>query len=469
MRSKCKKLVTDITRKKDLESNLPIYVDTLCGQYNYYATVKMCMNYYTIKEVIAEQGEDSSDLVKIYETLSGLIKKHILDRTVVDEAALTTIRGIRDKVEYKMKNLTAYADGYELYEYILNRIEAKVKNCAETVDVEQLSAKMFQYVFSENDTVVVNSKLQLLMAQLPVRMTKNKFYDVVANTLSIYKGGEASSVDEFADMLRTAVLITKPEGFETEYPELYAVYKELEAANYKEMDEATFNSLNDKLSTAALKINEEVSAFMLLQEIVNDVYTILLTVDRGYDMNTEQRGFTAAVEILTACVTRDDMDMVAEEMMPQFIAIEGVQEDVYENIIVLDAVYDDILATNSELIASLELEKSYKDMALANKLLSTSLFIDLDKEFGSADAVIADNDYIMKLRDKVTAEFASLFEGKDRAVIRSIMCKVLAAMPIFLNTQQEIKNYFDYVLGNCKDDSELTACNKLICELIEED
>ena len=54
-------------------------------------------------------------------------------------------------------------------------------------------------------------------------------------------------------------------------------------------------------------------------------------------------------------------------------------------------------------------------------------------------------------------------------VVRSIMCKILAAMPIFLDTQQEIKNYFDYVLENCKNDSELTACDKLICEIIEED
>ena len=49
------------------------------------------------------------------------------------------------------------------------------------------------------------------------------------------------------------------------------------------------------------------------------------------------------------------------------------------------------------------------------------------------------------------------------------MCKVLASMPIFLNTQQDIKNYFDYVLSNCKDDSEITACKKLVLEIIEED
>ena len=101
--------------------------------------------------------------------------------------------------------------------------------------------------------------------------------------------------------------------------------------------------------------------------------------------------------------------------------------------------------------------------------MSTSLFIDLDKDFTKTESVIADNAYIMKQRDAVTADFAKIFAEESRMVNRSIMCKILASMPIFLNSQQEIKNYFDYVLENCKDDSELTACFKLVSEIIDED
>lgn len=467
MIGKCKKIVTDITRKADLERDIPVYKDMLFAQYNYYATVKMCMNYYTVKEMIAEIDDDSSDLVEDYNTLSNLILKHIVGREMVEKESLEAINSIRKRVEYKMKNLTAFTDGYEIYEYILNRIEARVKDTTCEVDVEQLSAKMFQYVFSEKDTVVINSKLQLFMSQLPVRMTKNKFYDIVANTLSIYKGGEISSVNDFADMLRSSALITKPEGFEKEYPKLYDTYLALAQADYKNIDEKSFDALQEKLSTSVSFITEEVSAYMLMQEVVNDVYTILLTVDKAYDVNISKQGYKAAVDILDACAKCDSIEDISIDTMDLFMAIEGVQENVYESIIVLDTVLDDITKGNVDVIEKLELSDDFCDLNKANKLMSTSLFIDLDKDVVESGD-IADNDYIMKLRDEITEEFTSLFEDKDRAVIRSIMCKIIAAMPIFLNSQQEIKDYFDHVLGNCKDDSELTACNKLICDIIEE-
>ena len=104
MIGKCKKIVTDITRKADLERDIPVYKDMLFAQYNYYATVKMCMNYYTVKEMIAEIDDDSSDLVEDYNTLSNLILKHIVGREMVEKESLEAINSIRKRVEYKMKN-----------------------------------------------------------------------------------------------------------------------------------------------------------------------------------------------------------------------------------------------------------------------------------------------------------------------------------------------------------------------------
>ena len=101
-----------------------------------------------------------------------------------------------------------------------------------------------------------------------------------------------------------------------------------------------------------------------------------------------------------------------------------------------------------------------------SKLLSTSLFIDLDKITGKAET--ADHAYIKAKKEALVKELGDLFASVKKPVYRSMMCKLLAAMPIFMKTQQEIRDYFDYVIENCKDDSELMACNKLISEMIEE-
>lgn len=467
MKSRFKILVTDINREKEPEVKLPEYAAMLNNQYNCYATVKTSMNYYTMREMLSGQDKNS-DAVRYFNLLTGLIKKHIVGREAVEDKAVETVRQLRANVEHKMKNLTAYADGYEIYEYILNRIEAGIKGGVEQIDVEQLSTRLFRYVFSENDAVVINSKLQLLMAQLPVRMTKNKFYDIVTNTLSIYKGGETSSVDEFADMLRAAVLIRKPKGFETEYPFLYHVYCDLREADYKDMREDTFDSLRERLSRAAAVINQDVSVYMLLQEIINDTYTMLLTVGQAYEENMKVSGYKAAISILDACASCESMEEAAESMFSEFMHIEGVQEDVYENVMILEAAFDDIRQRYETLIDSLALQDSFARLSVVSRLLSTSLFVDLDRDYGQEAGETADSAYIMKLRDALTAELANAFEGKDRRVVRSMMSKLLASMPIFMNSQQEIKDYFDYVLENCKDDSELTACSKLVNELMED-
>lgn len=299
----CKKLVTDIQRDKDLDTKLPEYAELLGRQYNCYATVKGSMNYYTMKEVCDEQDDKNTDVCKYFALLTGLLDRHLVKREAVDEDSMEAIAQLRSNVEYKMHILTAYTDAYEIYEYVLNRVEAAVRDEVVPVDAKGLSEKMFDYVFAENDTVVINSKLQLLMAQLPVRMTKNKFYDIINSTLNIYEEGETTSVDEFVDMLRSAVLLKKPKGFETEYPFLYHVYTDLAEADYAALTLPEFEDLTKRLNQAATIINNEVSAFMLLQEVINDVYTILLTIDAAYEKNEEDvPGYAAALRIIKACV-----------------------------------------------------------------------------------------------------------------------------------------------------------------------
>ncbi len=463
MKSTCKKIVTDINREKDLEITLPKYLDILESQCNLYAVSKLCLNFYTIREML-DEIEYVADFKKDYKVIAELLTKALIMGQEINDDDINTIDSLRNSVEYRMKLLTSYTDGFEIYEYILNRLEADIKGTTEEVDVELLSNKMFQYVFSENDTVVVNSKLQLLMSQLPVRMTKNKFYDVVANTLSIYKGGETSSVDDFVDMLKTAVLITKPDGFDTEYPELYDTYVKLEIADYKTMDEGTFDRLSVDINQGAEYISAQVSFYMLFQEVINDTYTILLT-SKGKDANKEDYIFKSAVKIVDTCINSFSEDS-AEMLMDSFMSLEGVQENVYENVMILETVLDDVALKCNENYP--QYSNHILSLRRIEKLISSSLFIDLNKEFG-VESKVADSDYIAELKEKLTAEFADYFKDKSIIVVRSIMCKVLAAMPIFLDTQQEIKNYFDYVLDNCKNNSELTACNKLICDIIEDD
>ncbi|MCM1082645.1 MAG: hypothetical protein NC428_04125 [Clostridium sp.] len=468
MKGDIKKLIGDIQRDKDLDKNLCLFMDSIQQQYNYYSAVKLSMNYYTMREMVTENNKAGGAAKEYFITLSGILGKWVAENGKASEEMLETVSKIRNEIEQRMEVLTSFTDGYEVYEYILNRLEAGIKGTVnEGLSPEQLSAKVFNYIFSENDAVVVNSKLQLVMSQLPVRMTKNKFYDVVTNTLEIYKGGDKRALRDFVDMLRKTALLVKPSGFSDLYPDLYETYELLRGADYKNMTADTYDLLTDRISMAAEFIEAESTMYILLQEIVNDSYAVLLTDDRK-NKNLEKPAYKAALTIISACIADGEAGNIDERVMDYFVSIEGVQEDIYESLMLYEAAAEDILTAKAEKIDELGLKAQSDKIKILQKLVSTSLFASLEPD-GAQEMEDADMEEIASLRKSLTEEFAACFSQNQMPVNRSIMSKLFSAMPIFFNTQQEIKDYLDYVLCGCSDKSELTACNKLLCELMEKE
>ncbi|MDE5873888.1 MAG: hypothetical protein K2H07_08260, partial [Lachnospiraceae bacterium] len=172
--------------------------------------------------------------------------------------------------------------------------------------------------------------------------------------------------------------------------------------------------------------------------------------------------------IISVCMNDSEADSIDERVMDYFVSIEGVQEDIYENLMIFEAAAEDILTGKAEKINELGLKAQSDKIKILQKLVSTSLFASLDSD-GENELAGADTDYVASLRKSLTEEFAACFSENQMPVNRSIMSKLFSAMPIFFNTQQEIKDYLDYVLCGCSDKSELTACNKLLCELMEKE
>ena len=163
-----------------------------------------------------------------------------------------------------------------------------------------------------------------------------------------------------------------------------------------------------------------------------------------------------------------DTDSIDEKVMDYFVSIEGVQEDIYENLMIFEAAAEDILTGKAEKIDESGLNTQAEKIKILQKLVSTSLFASLDPD-GENEMEGADTEDIASLRKSLTEELSACFSENQMPVNRSIMSKLFSAMPIFFNTQQEIKDYLDYVLCGCSDKSELTACNKLLCELMEKE
>ena len=365
-----------------------------------------------------------------------------------------------------MKVLTSYTDFFEQHEYIMNRKEAGLLGQVEQVSPENLADEAFSFVFSDQDKMVVNTRIQSVVGQLPVRMTKQRFYDILSEAIALYQGGELQSARDFIQSIREAALLELPEGFETQYPELKERYDLFDHVTYKELSKAEYENLQKELESVTGEMEGYATRDLLLQEIVNDILVVQLTAPRADASYMEDRAETAK-KILQEIITAEDIYVSAEQFDEWFLLMEGAQEEAYEALLTLESSLESYAD---------ELEPDVaKALKTADLLTSTSLFMDLNEKEESADPEEraeekaedkAEDKKLEQLKEQLFTDFDQAFAGLSREEKRSRMAKVLSMVPVFFNSREEIREYFLYALENCRDDSELTAVSRLIHDMM---
>jgi hypothetical protein len=453
-------IYTDIIADRDREANIIKYQQIMASAFYNYAAIKLSLNFFTGLEMSDEY--ENSDI----DTVGCILKESVLAGKKPTEDVLDSLTALREKITAKMKILTCYTDALEIYEYVLNRREAEVKNAVpEKVDIDSLADAMFRFVFSDNDKVIVNTRIQDFIAQLPVRITKQRFLDIVSNSLYIYKGGEQDSLKDFADTIKDAAIVKTPEGFETEYPELYEIYKKLAEADYSELTSEAYDELSLALSKATEKIESEVTTHLMIMEIINDALIMLYTGDMR-DASYMSIPCAAAEKIIKTLAGAEDIYKAAEEVDELLPELEGQQEEAYEILASIESNLDELYNSYAdEFPENSEMQENFKNLRRSDMLTSSSLFMDIDKDFSIINSA-ADEEFIETVKQDVTEALSEALKGKNKYVRRSMMAKVLATMPVFFNTQDEIKEYFVSALTGCGDNSELKACENIVNDIM---
>jgi hypothetical protein len=470
-----KKLVTDINRGKDIDTNLPKFADAVMLADYEYACQKLTLNYVTLREMLDDK--DLADDPYIYECVTGinkLVGKYIVSgENQVSDKDRQLINNLRNTITGKMKILTSYTDAFEIYEYILNRrefnfeenIDEELEEIFTSFDPEAFSNEVFNYIFQDNDSVVVNSKIQQAVGQLPLRMTKVKFFDIIGQTLSIYNGCEIGSLENFARTVEETALIHTPENFETEYSGLFDALTMFRGGDYAHLDYESYRTLSTVLDNSSVFINQVVSDYMMLIEIVNDLYSIMLTNDVKDTVSDKCKKARRIITIIYESM--GEGLSFPEDSFELLVANEGAQEEAGEHKVLLETYFYDIVSTNHEDIERLSLSDRFDSLEIVNKLLSGSMFIDIDS-VEEYDTTPADTEYIVGLKDKLINELTELFDRNSQIINRAVMAKILSNIPVFFNSQQEVKEYIDNSISRCSNRSEVLACYMVIQNMMQE-
>ncbi len=465
------KIMKEIASKENLEINLPQYGNNMMSIYNRFSYVRLAMNYYTYYEMIAESStDDITEIKSLLFRLNNIIKDVILTGQVGIELenAVNDINDIRDKVIGTMKILTVYVDRFNIYEHVLNRVEHRFSGETLKGDYSDADtvAKILQYILNEKDNVVINSKIKSIVGQLPIRMTKGKFFELLQETIKLYKEADEKTLDDFVFMVRTGAMILVPDGFDKEFPDLLSIVSNLADADYSEITEDVYEDLHNKLLYGCDYIDRTVNYYMMLQELINDTYVILLSLPYAESKSAETTASVAIIKYLNEKFNSKTLVEITDEVDGYLFALEGQQEELHRRIGENEYLLETILTEDMEFVKSIMLEKIYNSLNVIKDLLSGSIFVEFGQEYSTEKVTkrLLDETYI-----KLESEFNKMFTNNGKLVNRAIMANVISEFPVFFNNVDEIKAYIENALSSCRDEAEKIACIQVIDQIIEED
>ena len=457
-------IASEITKGKNLTENLEKYGKGLSSLYNGLAYIKLSMNYYTILNMIKDNEIDDEQFLAMFEKVNEVIELSSIGSSIADKAVLTEkIDAVRNEFISIMESVTDYVDKFRIYEHVLNRVEYRFRDDA--FDSEYYNTYMtndiMHYIFSDKDNVSINARISDIVGQLPVRMSKGKFYDHISEAFTLYHGAQKNTIDDFYYSLSTSAMLGKAAMDNGFFTDMHDIYVTLDKADYKNIDSAEYTRLKGALDIATEKMSNAADIYVLLAQIVNDLYTIILSDNNTIGDNTE---VNVAKDIILKSKSLFEDEQELDEIAELFTAFEGKQERILETVMAADFATQYAAANLNDTLDELALSDMYSSLEAIGKLQSGSDFVDISpKEYFDE---IPDDSYADMAAEKLITELDRLFTDCQQSVKRAVMAAVLSMLPVFFNNTEEIQDYINSSLIQCSDEAEKKAVVEVVRMII---
>ena len=471
-----KKIIKEINENKNLETNLPAYANYLMDLYNKKAIVEMAMDYYTLFEMLSD-GEYKDDRLKdMVGRFNDIIKNHVIPSISGSEReeAIKLIDNLRNDIYDTVEILAAYADVFSRYEYVSNRCEYLFKDTSIDISDEDITRDIMNYIFGDEDNSVINSKISEIVAELPLRMTKSKFFELLNEGLGVYNKTDKETIDDFLYILKSSSMLVLPENL-CEYEELNAIYNEVKSIDYKNITEEQFKKLEDSLRFVTDFIDDETNIFMILQGLVNRAYVLIIAAPY---LSLEDKETEMSMKIISAInenFTDGEYLSLPDDVTDMFVFLEGVPENIVNKVQSVEYTLINIRNNDLDILKNTASADIYQGLFVAADLLSDSLFVNLNDDWNvykkTPDDTAEDFDtekYVEKMRDEMIVLLTDFFGKNQKIVNKSIMSLILSKLPVFFNNITEVQEYVYNSLSNCTNKAEKCAVIEIIRNIINE-
>ena len=370
-----------------------------------------------------------------------LIQRHFTNDSPVDPEEVEALR--RENVS-DMEALTALTDVFQTDEYVLNRMEYNFReDPGPAYSDGDLTDLLISY-FSKVPKDVQNEAIINVIEQLPIRMTKNRFLDLLKERLGIYRGGELSVFKARLHMLMTAAGAHQKNIFELmDMPADHILSAPVLEVHTKE----EFDALSDALAESGELLNLRMDLAMNIQETLNSFEAILISSEDSpqyFELEENCREV-----ILRICEIIEEEDAAHPE-------------DIYASLHVFEGYPERLSQEVSPLFS-----ENYTDEQLSNLsvLMSSSPFALLQRE--TRDEILSEQEFRLlykEFSDTILERLSSV----NRTYARALMGRMNAMIPPRFTSQEELENYILSALSGCTNASERAGVTEILEELMKE-
>ena len=394
---------------------------------------------------------------EVVDELSAIVKTVYLDGLANADLAEVSRRifEFRERVKELAIDLISYSDRFKLHEYVINRIKPVDKSTLKTFNNDAAARDVLSAVFSSGENAEINENIKLAVSQLPLRMSKAKFFDIVENSLKKYIGTDSSSLDRELYMLRTSSGLKYVSS--DIYPGLEELLQNLQGADYDAVDEKNYPVLEAKLIEAVQTITDMSELLQSAETIVNRMAVMVMCYA---NVETEFTKESSNVKVLVSEAVeglKDPSDKeMSDDVLKSLQMLEGIFEPVMERLqrYQTKAAKQNISGDDADVRPLLETFDS------CEKLMSPSVFADLKEEASHELTEAEVLDGVEDLKKELTDAF-----GADKKIMqRARMAAVLSQLPVFFNSRTDVMNYVRDSLDGCRDTYEKMVAVRLILD-----
>lgn len=467
--SQVKDLVRKINKGKDLDENIPAYKNILFDLYNQVSVLHVTLEYYMLYETLQEKtGEENGYLQETISVVNQLVKDTFCGESLTAEEKqekIDLLVATRSDVIRKMKVLTMYTDKLQIFEHVINRIELKYEKEFPMADIDTFVQKVYQYIFSGKDNVVINESIKEILAELPVRMARSKYFQLIENSLSVYKESDRSAVDRYIYMLETSAMLYEPDGVEEYFLDVKEFTERLGKMKFADLSESEFHKVYDELEETAEYISEVADLYVEIESVLNSLYCYLTSEDGQPLTDASDKACVEMLQCISGLFEDGEWKEVPDSLDEKLVLTEGKQEKLVEDMLQLETVLVDLQISHREKLEQLNLIEDFVKLDTIQQLLAASgTFIEFNEE---EEEKTADEAYIAEQTQQLLEKLKTQFAENEMCINRAVIAATISKFPVFFTSSKEVEEYIREALERCQDDAERQASMNVIQAIME--